>query len=374
MARWLLLVLLWSLSANAMQQSADQAETEARLEAIAAELQRRQAAIEQRAEKLSLTEQELRLLELQISTVTNELNATRNALRETQARINELQQQQTQLEQRQQQQLQLLARQLDMAYRMGRHDFIKLVLNQEDPARFERLLGYYGYLNRARLAEVEELKTIQSELAQVTADLESQRQTLAQQQQEQRVQQGVVQEQQREQQQLITRLQREQAADKQRINQLKEDQEALERVLDAIIAALRDEPRLEGLQGLKGQLSWPAEGRVQRVFGKPRSGGVTWKGITIEAAAGTPVTAIADGRVLFANWLRGFGLVLVLDHGNGYMSLYGHNQTIIPSVGETVRRNETVALVGQSGGRSEPGLYLEIRAKGDAVNPTQWFR
>jgi septal ring factor EnvC (AmiA/AmiB activator) len=94
----------------------------------------------------------------------------------------------------------------------------------------------------------------------------------------------------------------------------------------------------------------------------------------IDAAAGTPITAIADGRVLFANWMRGFGLLLVVDHGDGYLTLYGHTQTVIPAVGATVRKGDTIALVGQSGGQTVPALYFELRVNGNAVNPTQWIR
>lgn len=375
------LLLLLAAPSYAWQQNAienataeEKAATEARLEALAKELERREAAIQQRAKQLSITENELRQLELQMSAVAGELNTTRDAIAATEARLATLQQQQTELEQQQAQQLALLAKQLDAAYRIGEHDYLKLVLNQEDPAKFERLLGYYGYFNRARLEQVAELRKTQNQLEGVKADIVTEQQILENQAREQRQQQGVLQSQQKEQQNIAAKLAREQSADQQRISQLRKDQEALEQVLAAIIAAMRDEPRLDGLASLKGKLAWPADGKVQRLFGVARSGGVTWKGVIINGTEGEPVRAIADGRVLFANWLRGFGLVIVLDHGDGYLSLYGHNQTIIPQVGELVRQGSTIALVGQSGGRSEPGVYFEIRVKGDAVNPTQWMR
>ena len=370
------LLLLTACAAALAQQASpeEQAATEAQLQQIAAELKRREAAIGQRAEQLSLTERELKQLEQQMATVASELNTTNNALADIRARIADLNAQTAALEQQQQQQLVLLEKQLDMAYRMGRHDYLRLILQQQDPAKFERLLGYYGYFNQARMNEVAALRETQQQLQQLRNTTAEQQQQLEQRLQLQRQQQGVLQAQQGEQQQLVKRLQREQSADQQRIQELKRDQEALEQVLAAIRAALRDEPKLEGLQKLKGKLSWPADGSVQRVFGKARSGGVTWKGVVINARAGDPVRAIADGRVLFANWLRGYGLLIVLDHGDGYMSLYGHNQTIIPAVGDVVRANETIALVGQSGGREAPAVYFEIRVKGDAVNPTQWCR
>lgn len=369
---WLMLVLL---PVQAQQPSAsEQAATEAQLQAIAQELEKRQAALNQRSKQLSLTERELQQLELQMSAVAAELNSTERSLTQLQQELTALQQQQQQLQQQRQQQLQALATQIEGAYRIGQHDFLKLLLNQQNPAELERLLGYYDYFNRARMAQLEALATTEAELQGVASQLLAKQAVQQQQLQQQRQQQGVLREQQRQQQSLISRLQREQNADQQRIQQLQRDQEALEQVLAAIIAAQRKEPQLVGLSKLKGQLRWPVNGKLQRLFGTNRSSGVRWKGVVIEASAGTPVTAIADGRVLFANWMRGYGLLLVVDHGEGYLSLYGHNQTVIPAVGATVRRGETIALVGQSGGRSEPALYFELRLNGEAVNPTQWLR
>lgn len=368
-------LLVTPLSSEAQQASAEeQAKTEAQLEQIAAELKRREAAIGQRAEQLSLTARELKQLEQQMASVASELNRTQEQLQDAQARINDLQAQAQTLERQLATQRETLEQQLDAAYRLGEHDYLRLVLQQKEPSKFERVLGYYGYFNRARLAEIEAITITQRQLEQVRNDVRSQQLELEQRKQQQRQQQGVLKAQQEEQQQLVKRLNREQSADQQRIAELKQDQEALEQVLAAIRSALRDEPRLDGLTAMKGQLAWPADGRVQRVFGRTRSGGVTWKGVVIDATDGAPVRAIADGRVLFANWLRGYGLLIVLDHGDGYMSLYGHNQTILPAVGDIVRANETIALVGQSGGREEPAVYFEIRVKGDAVNPVQWCR
>ena len=130
----------------------------------------------------------------------------------------------------------------------------------------------------------------------------------------------------------------------------------------------------DGLAKLKGKLLKPADGRVRKLFGTKREGQIRWKGIIVEGNAGSNVIAIHHGKVLYADWLRGFGLVTVLDHGNGYMSLYGHNQALLHQAGDTVAAGEPIALVGQSGGQTSPNLYFEIRYKGDPVNPTQWIK
>ncbi|RUO63037.1 murein hydrolase activator EnvC family protein [Pseudidiomarina insulisalsae] len=361
-----------NIATQASEESA--AQTQARIDAIARELERRQTAMQQRARELSATELKLQQLDQRIADVASQLSQLEQSLAATLARIATLEQQQRQLRAEQQQQQKWLARQIDMAYRIGEHDLLKLILNQQDPAAFERLHGYYGYFNRARLQKLAELKATATELEQVTAEVAAEQQALASQKRAQEAQRQQLQQQKAEQQQLVRQLHQQQQQDESRIAQLEQDQRELEEVLAAIIAALRDEPQLEGLSKLKGKLSWPAQGRVQRLFGRARSGGVKWKGVVIDAAEGTPVKALADGRVIYANWMRGFGLLLVLDHGDGYMSLYGHNQTILPNVGEVVRRGEDIARVGQSGGRETPALYFEIRVKGDPVNPTRWVR
>jgi septal ring factor EnvC (AmiA/AmiB activator) len=122
----------------------------------------------------------------------------------------------------------------------------------------------------------------------------------------------------------------------------------------------------------KGKLRWPARGRLAQRFGAPRSGGLRWRGVMIEAQEGGEVRAVSQGRIAFSDWMRGFGLLLIIDHGDGYMSLYGHNQTLYKEVGEWVDTGEVVALLGASGGRTESGLYFEMRHKGRPINPVHW--
>ena len=371
------MLIAWSMSVLpvvAQESEADKAATEAQLEAIQRELEKRQAQKGERQRQLSRTETQLRQLELQISDVATELNTTRNQLSATQSRITELETEQQQLEAQQAEQTKLLEKQVDSAYRSGDNDFLKMILNQDDPALVERMLSYYQYLNKARIDEIETLLATQREIEAVKSKLDDEREQLAEREEKQQRQQGVLQTQMQEQEQLIAKLQRELSSDDQQITKLQRDQSDLEDVLEAIIAALENDVRLDGLSAKKGQLNWPTEGRVNRLFATSRSGSVDWKGVLIEGQSGQPVVSIAPGRVLYANWMRGFGLLLVLDHGDGYMSLYGHNQTILPQVGDNVRTGETIALVGQSGGRSEPALYFELRVRGNAVNPTQWCR
>ncbi|MEP7371060.1 MAG: peptidoglycan DD-metalloendopeptidase family protein, partial [Nitrosospira sp.] len=126
---------------------------------------------------------------------------------------------------------------------------------------------------------------------------------------------------------------------------------------------------------LKGRLSLPVRGELANRFGSPRAdGGITWKGLFIRSATGGDVKAIAGGRVVFADWLRGFGNLMIVDHGSSYMSLYGNNETVHKKVGDSVRGGDTIATVGNSGGNPESGLYFELRHQGKPFDPLNWVR
>jgi len=223
--------------------------------------------------------------------------------------------------------------QLVSAYMNGNHDFLKMLLNQQDPGEFERMLSYYQYMNAARVEEIEVIRRTQEEIATLTEQLKQQQNQLASLQEEQ---------------------------EKQRA-QLEQQQH-------------RQEEKLAELQAVKNQLRWPSDGDVKRVFGQRREGPVNWKGVLIEGQNGQSVRSIANGRVVYADWLRGFGLVIVIDHGESYMSLYGHNQTLTKAVGDKVRKDEEIALMGQSGSRNNAALYFEIRHQGRPQNPSNWIR
>ena len=131
---------------------------------------------------------------------------------------------------------------------------------------------------------------------------------------------------------------------------------------------------LQGLASRKGKLKLPSKGRLINKFGQERQGSRRWKGIIINGQTGQAVNVISHGRVLFADWIKGFGLVMVVDHGKGYMTLYGHNQTLLKQAGDYVQANEQIALLGQSGGQNKPVLYFELRHKGKAINPIRWLK
>lgn len=385
-ARWFLSPLLYLclmsmmvLAPPSIAQSNNPAEEAARaerqLQQLQRDIQQRRQSLERRQQRLSRGERELRQLETQVQQATQALQETQQRIRSVEAHIQELEKEQTRLQSEVEQQAAHLSDQIESAYRSGDHGFLKMLLNQQSPARFERMMAYYSFLNEARLEQLEKLHALERQLAAVQAEVAEQRQALARTQQQQERQRTDLANKRQEQQQLVARLEREQRSEQAELDTMLRNEQELNEMLTALQEVMARQPfNLTGLANLRGQLSWPVQGRIRYNFGDQRSGQVRWRGVVLDAQAEAEVKAIADGRVLYSDWLRGYGMVIVVDHGEGDMSLYGYNQALLKNVGEPVRRGETIALVGQSGGRSEPALYFEIRRQGNPVNPAPFIR
>jgi septal ring factor EnvC (AmiA/AmiB activator) len=267
-----------------------------------------------------------------------------------------------------------LAGQLRSAYALGRQDRIKLMLNQEDPADLNRLLAYHDYLSRTRVEQValvaEHSRALQALLDTLKADKEQ----LAGLGAEREREQAELGARQAERKALLEAIDRTLAAQDQRFRALESDAAAMRQLIERLrLEAVTGIGDFKPIARLRGQLPWPAKGPLQARFGAPKQEeGVRWDGVLIGAVEGAEVRAVHLGRVAFAEWLRGFGLLLIIDHGEGFMSLYGHNQTLLKEVGEWVEAGDPVALVGDSGGEAQPGLYFAMRHKGKPLNPSDW--
>jgi septal ring factor EnvC (AmiA/AmiB activator) len=272
-------------------------------------------------------------------------------------------------------QRQALARQVRAAYAMGRQERLKILLNQQDPATVGRIMTYYDYLGRARATKMQAIRGQLQALAateQRIGDEERQLQRLRERQQSELAALERSQAQRRD---VIAKLTLELSDQGQQLDRLQSDEQQLEMLITGIEQALADIPVGDSevaFAGRRGQLPWPARGRVLNRFGAPRLGRLVWDGVIIAAPEGQEVLAVHHGRVAFADWLRGFGLLLIVDHGDGYMTLYGHNQSLFKEVGDWVDAGEPVALVGSSGGRDQAGVYFGIRHEGRAVDPARW--
>ncbi|KPH89723.1 protease [Pseudoalteromonas undina] len=354
---------------------ANEDRTKKDLSQVQVALEQSQAEFQQQQKEIAKQQQKLKTHELAIAKNAKALNMAEQSVKKTQQQQAEQQQRAAKLEKQQAQFQRILAAQLKSAYMAGSDDYSKMLLNQEDTAKFERTLSYYNYLNKARIKQLDDLKALQVEIAKNQAELAKTKERLVALFEEQKRRQAALLGAKNERQASLQNLKKQLNKTKNSISYLEEN----EQTLIATIKELEEEEKvtkieLLGLNRNKGKLNWPSKGKLAHRFGQRKHGGINWKGVLISASEGTSVNSIDNGQVVFADWLKGYGWVIVLDHGQGFMSLYGHAQTLLKDVGDMVRKGESVALVGQSGGQADSGLYFEIRHKGRAVNPIKWCR
>ncbi|MBO2635097.1 peptidoglycan DD-metalloendopeptidase family protein [Shewanella algae] len=344
------------------------------LKALQSQITAQQNALRDTGKQREKLLQLLKKDEQAIADAARKANQTENALSDAEKRLSELKQRAAQLDKLKESQQQTLAKQLTSAYLAGNHDYSKMLLNQQDPATIERMLAYYDFLNKARMQAIEQLKQTRQELSAVQQSEQQERNRLNKLVLDQKAQSKRLNQEQDQRQQTLKELQRTISSKASELEQLQIEEASLKRVVEQALAAMRDSPSMDGLAKSRGSLNWPTKGRIKNSFGSQRSGNVRWKGVMLSAPEGQSISAIAAGKVIYADWLRGFGMVLVVDHGKGFMSLYGHAQALLKDTGDTVKAGEAVALVGRSGGQTEPGLYFEIRHKGQAVDPANYCR
>jgi septal ring factor EnvC (AmiA/AmiB activator) len=281
---------------------------------------------------------------------------------------------------------------LRLQYQQGAADRLRLLLEGRDAATVARQIQYYGYVQRGRADLIVELRRKSEQLAALENDARARRDELAQNESEQAVETRRLEKERAERAAVVAKLAGEIARGRREIGRLKRDEARLTRLVEEIARALAAKPAEKpGARGrtvdrvadasvsakpfasLRGKLRLPVRGELMNRYGGAReeSDG-TWKGLFIRAITGEMVHAIADGRVVYADWLRGFGNLLILDHGAGFMSLYAYNEGLLRQVGETVRGGDPVAQVGASGGHPESGLYFELRRNGTPFDPMKW--
>jgi len=267
----------------------------------------------------------------------------------------------------------VLAQQLKSAYMTGNHDLMQLLLNQQQSSKTERLLGYYHYLNKARVDSLTELEQTYLRLQTVEAKLIDTLSTLSALRLTQQSAENQLKLEKKTRGDALAQLQKSYLKNSAQLEQYQLSELDIKQLLKAQTQVEVAVQPLSGLSKLRGRLTRPTKGKTTHKFGQMRNSRLRWKGITIVGREGQAVNAVHHGKVVFSDWIKGFGLVLVLDHGQGYMSLYGHNQALLKKAGDNVADNEQIALLGQSGGQTIPSLYFEIRHKGKTVNPQRWF-
>lgn len=270
-----------------------------------------------------------------------------------------------------------LAAQLLVAYEIGRHEPLQLLLNQRDPAAVTRMFTWYGYFGRARAAQITGIATQVQRIDALDDALAEQERALAQlrgakQQRFAELESGRAQRQ-----AALVSLQAEARSRSASLARLRAQQSGLERLLRELARVVPPAPPPDSSSGfgrLRGRLDWPVAGRVVASYGDTRASGVDWDGMVVATQRAAPVRAVAAGRLIYADWLPGLGLLAIVDHGAGYLSLYGYNDQLRRAAGETVAAGDVIAAAGDTGGRPEPQLYFEIRRGGKPIDPRPWFR
>ena len=352
------------------------ADEEAELEALRGRMTDMRRALESDQGKRSAAETELRKVETDIGERNAALRRLRDQQSETARRIGELERERVAVEARIGVERDSLAAQVRAAYVTGRNERLKLLLNQQDPAHLGRMVVYYDYFNRMRR---DTIASVSADLARLNAvAAEQQTEAMRQRQLEQRQSQELdkLEQARARRAEVLVAVDASIRAKGDAIAEMETQAATLEKLVEELREVLRDFP-VEAdapFADVKGQLAWPLRGRLLRDFGQPRAQGrLKWDGVLVGAAPGTQVKAVYHGRVAYADWLTGLGLLVILEHGDGYLTLYGHNESVFKSVGEWVAPGETIAEVGDSGGQAQPALYFEIRRGRQPQNPHRWF-
>jgi len=371
--RLLLLLLLPALLP--VSGVADTAPSKAQLEKLKSRISELSEAQSRELRERDSVQASLREAELRISRLTREQRNLEKKASTARQRLDSLEAEQAVLAAEKRTQLDWLGKTVRASYQAGRQERIKLLLNQEQPDQIARLLRYQEYYQRARSNRLKAVNGELDELKAIALRVEKARQVLLEKRTDVQRHAGKLQDAQKERQATLASLNRSLDDRGSNLNQLKADQQRLQKLLADMQRSLNDIPADLGgkpFGNLAGKLPWPVEARISTGYNSRREGALRWQGVIFNAAPGTPVRAIHAGRVVFADWLRGYGLLTIVDHGNGYLTLYGYNQSLLREVGEWVSAGDSLALAGNSGGNRTNGLYFEIRHRGKAVNPTRW--
>ncbi|MBC9252536.1 peptidase M23 [Pseudomonas alcaligenes] len=391
----------------------DKADAQKQLDAARADVAELKKLLEQLQKEKSGVQKDLKRTETEMGTLEKQVKGLQQEMNKSEQELQRLDQEKKKLQQSRLEQQRLIGIQARAAYQGGQQEPLRLLLNQQQPEKFSRTLTYYDYLGKARLEQLATFNETIRQLGNVESDIATQQNQLQEQKSALDGRREQLAAARKERQQALAKLNQEFAARDQKLKARQQEQTELTQVLKTIEETLARQAReaaearrlaeLEQQQSrdpkrkplplgpavssagatyggpfasAKGKLPWPVDGRLVARYGSPRGGDerAKWDGVLIGAAAGSQVHAVHGGRVVFADWLRGAGLLVILDHGNGFLSLYGHNQSLLKDAGDIVKAGEAIATVGTSGGQDTPALYFAIRQQGRASDPAKWCR
>ena len=386
--RWLARVVLLAIAAvvgslsaplaASAQGKATPTQKEAELRKVNSKIEKVRKSVNADIEKRDRLSVQLRDAELGVQDARKRLDAVRAERIATEARLRELELERAKLEKDLAGERGALAGELRAAYVNGREEEIKLLLNQEDPATFGRMLQYYGYLGRARAERIGSIRDKLEQLAQVREKIAAEHARLQELEAGQEREVTALRSAQDKRSKAVASIDSQIKSRGGELQRLESQARGLEKLIADLRKALQDVPvaKQAPFEPLKGKLPWPVQqGRVLARFGQPRAGGsMRWQGMLIGTERGARVRAPFAGRVAYADWLPGMGLMMVVDHGGGYMSLYGHNEELFRKVGDPVAAGDVIGSVGDTGGHNQPALYFEVRRGRQPVDPEIWLQ
>ncbi len=366
----------------ALPQAAQPQDREARekqLRTVLQKIDRLKKAIDDKEDSKSQYIRQLKSIETEIGRLNRRIRAIDRKISDKKAELGRLRETRLEHQRKLGRENDYLAEQVYAAFTLGRQEKVKLLFSQQDPQRLQRNLVYYQYFSNARVDLINEVqasidKVVETEalIREARAALEQDQQALTREKQQLDRDRG-------KRRSIIASLDEQLKRQGGSLSRLEDEAAQLQQLIDSIqeilVEAPDDEDSRKAFAELKGRLAWPVEGKLKKLFGrsKPLSN-LRWQGVVIEAPGGSQVRAVSHGRVAFADWLRGMGNLIIIDHGNSYLSLYGHNEALFKTAGEWVEAGEVISSLGDSGGQNNPGLYFEIRKRGKPQNPTGWCK
>ncbi len=378
-ARAALAILLLGLVTAVQAPAADKASSERKLRAVLQKIEKVREAIEVKENSKSSYIKQLKSIESNIGSLNRQIRKIAGQVRAKKAELDGLRKTRLEHQQRLSRENDTLAEQVYTAFTLGRQERIKLLFSQQNAQTLQRNLMYYQYFSEARVALIDSVRDSIDRIIETETLIRDARAALESDQQELARQKAGLDKDLAKRRNIIGSLDDQLKKQGGQLARLEDEAAQLQQLIDSIQDLLLPAPEgdipRKAFADLRGKLAWPVEGKVRRLFGrrKPRSD-LKWQGVRIDAPSGRHVRAVSHGRVAFADWLRGFGNLIIIDHGNGYLSLYGHNESLYKSAGEWIETGDVISSVGSSGGQAKSGLYFEIRKRGKPQNPTRWCK
>lgn len=372
-------ILSLALTLGALAQSSDKEIKEKELSILKNRIEKLRKTIEVKENSKSQYNRQLRKIEKQIGGISQQIRSSNQSVKLKQKELKQLDSNKKDLEKNIRQQNHLLARQIYTAYTLGQQEQMKLLFSQQNPGNLQRNLTYYQYFSEFRVRQIDQAQLhftqlLENEKLIKQAKSELERELARQKQQKQALSADRAQRK-----KIVKNLDQELRKQGKHLTQLEDDANNLKQLIDSISDILTEIPSpsqsTQKFSSLRGKLAWPVKGKVQSLYGRPKPpSNLRWQGVVINAPTGNNVRAVSHGRVAFADWLRGMGNLIIIDHGEGYLSLYGHNESLYKSTGEWVEAGDIIGSIGDSGGQKDSGLYFEIRRQGKPQNPSRWCK